>query len=528
MPQLSTALTAVTVYPDRARLVRTGKVDLEPGLHALEVPDLPLQLDPDSVRAAARGTARARLQGVQVIRTFFTETPAEQVRELEAQVEAVQDSIRGLDARADLLQKQRANLEALAGKAEVFATALASGEMSVEAHLALLDSLRARAEALEAEGRTLGAEKREAQRRLEKLQNELNQRRSARPRQRYAASVEIEVLQPGELAVELSYVVSGAGWQPLYDLRLLEEGEQPVLELSYLAQVVQGTGEAWENVGLTLSTARPALAGRLPELDPWYVQPLPPPRPEPLPRFSEPGPVRMAAKSAPPAPEMLSAALPEADAEVVTAGVEASGAAVTYSVPVPVSVPTGAAPHKVLVARLSLPPDLDYVSAPKQVPAAYRRAKVRNDSPYLLLPGQANLFAGAEFVGATALELTAPQGEIELYLGVDDRLKIERELKRREVDKRFIGGRRRIAYGYEIKLENLLPVAARLSLHDQFPVSRHEEIKVRLETADPRTTRQTELNELEWDLTLSPGEKRLVRFDFTVEHPQGMEVVGLP
>jgi hypothetical protein len=29
-----------------------------------------------------------------------------------------------------------------------------------------------------------------------------------------------------------------------------------------------------------------------------------------------------------------------------------------------------------------------------------------------------------------------------------------------------------LAYGYEIKLENLLPVKAAVTLHDQFPVAR--------------------------------------------------------
>ena len=111
---------------------------------------------------------------------------------------------------------------------------------------------------------------------------------------------------------------------------------------------------------------------------------------------------------------------------------------------------------------------------------------------------------------------------------MDDRLKVERELKRREVDKTLLGGKRRIRYAYEIRLENLLPVQAALTLHDQIPVARHEEIKVRLEAADPKPTRQSELNLLDWELSLAPREKRTLRFDFSVEYPQAMEVTGLP
>jgi uncharacterized protein (TIGR02231 family) len=201
--------------------------------------------------------------------------------------------------------------------------------------------------------------------------------------------------------------------------------------------------------------------------------------------------------------------------------------AVTYQAAGTANIPPDGQPHRVTVARFPLQPRLDYVSAPSLVQAVYRRARLVNDSPYALLPGQANLFAGDEFVGATSLELTAPQGEIELFLGVDDRVKVERELKRHDVDKTMIGGKRRLHYAYEIKLENLLSVPAALTLHDQVPVSRHEEIKVRLDAADPKPARQTELNLLDWELTLAPKEKRVVRFEYTVEHPATMQVMGL-
>jgi uncharacterized protein (TIGR02231 family) len=214
--------------------------------------------------------------------------------------------------------------------------------------------------------------------------------------------------------------------------------------------------------------------------------------------------------------------------EDLRADVESAGAAVTYRVPASVSVPADGSPNKVTVARYRLDPKLDYVTAPKLVEAVYRRARVINESPYTLLPGAANLFAADEFIGTTRLELIAPQGEFELYLGVDDRLKVKRELKRREVDKRLIGGRRRVAYAYEVSLQNFLPVQAQVILHDQIPVAQHEEIKARLESASPQPAEHTELNLLKWNLALAPQEKRNIRFDFSVESPPGMQLIGLP
>jgi len=62
----------------------------------------------------------------------------------------------------------------------------------------------------------------ELARQLQKLNNELNQRRAERPRERLTAVVEIEVKQAGELTLDLTYVIGQAGWMALYDMRLSE------------------------------------------------------------------------------------------------------------------------------------------------------------------------------------------------------------------------------------------------------------------------------------------------------------------
>ncbi len=531
MPELVTSITNVTVYPDRARVVRSGEIALQAGSQKVEIPELPLQLDPDSVRATARGTARARLLGVQVQRAYYTETPVSSVRQLEEQLEALQDELSAAEAQVEILKENRASLASLAGHTEIFATALAAGEMTLEKQLDFFKGVRLGIEALEKEQQELLNRKRDLERRLQKVKNELDAQHSARPRERNTAWVEVDVLQAGELTFELVYVVAGAGWKPLYDLRLSEAGGQPEMEVGYLAQVTQRTGEAWEAVSLTLSTARPALASRLPELKPWFItpqRPIPPAQPVMMARAAAPRLMKAAV-----AEEIsLGAAAEElvmpAPVEEVLASVETAGAAVTYRVPGEATIPPDGAAHKVTIARFPLPPRLDYATAPKIAEAVYRRAKAANDSPYTLLPGQANLFAGDEFIGAAQLELVAPQGEIEVYLGVDDRLRVERELERRDVDKRLIGGRRRIAFAYKITLENLLPTPAQVTVHDQVPVSRHEDIKVRLESADPKPLEQTELNLLNWELALAPKEKRTLRYDFSVEFPQAIDVMGLP
>lgn len=529
MPVLETRISEVVVYVDRARVTRFGAVQVEPGQVILEVVGLPGKLNPESLRATAQGTARARLLGVQAQRQHPLQAPQEVVRDLEKALEEIQDQRRILEGKIELGAQNRQALVKILGETQTFATALAAGEMAVEKGLEMLNSLRTQAEQLDADLQTKQVEKRALERHEQQLTAELEKYRRVPKQTSMSARIELDVTSAGELSLSLSYIVPDASWQPLYDLRFSTATDKPALEIGYLAQVIQMSAEDWNEVNLTISTTRPALTGRAPELKPWILKPTPPIIPRPaVAADAMPAPMAARKPSLAKADSLSLMAAEVAPVEDAVAQVETAGAAVVYRIPQVVSIPADGSPHKVTVARVNLQPEIDYLSAPRLVSAVYRRAKLRNESAFTFLPGAVNLFDNDEFLGATRLELVAPQGEIELFLGVEDRLRVERETKRLEVDKRLIGSRRKVVSGYTIDVENLLPVLARLILQDQLPVAGHEEIKIRLENSEPRPTRQSEMNILEWELSLEPGEKRTMRFDYSVEYPQTMELPGMP
>jgi len=532
-------ITSVTVYPDRARISRSGKASLEPGAHRLLVTELPLTLLPESVRVSGKGTARARLGGVELRREFYTETPSASAAELEQRIQQIDDQEIVLADEGATLEATLTFLNGLANQGESYGRGMAYGKFGVPESAELLAFLTERTVAAQARRRAIALEKRELAKQKAKLQRELDQIRSARPRERYAAVVDVQALTGGDLELELVYVVNNAGWKPLYDLRL-DEGDQEraaEVELGYLAQVTQRSGEDWTAVQLVLSTARPALSATLPELDPWYVRVYSPPvQPAraPAPRglmkaatFGEPeamaGAILDEAPMAPPAAEPAPVAM-----EVAQAEVSQEGAAVIFTVPQAVDVPSDGSPHKTSVASLSLAPELDFLSAPKIVPAAYRRARITNSTDLVLLPGPANIFFGSEFVGTTQLEHVAPNESFTVYLGADDRIKVERELIAREVDKKLLGDRRRLRYAYQIKLQNLRLGAEKIVLQDQLPVSTHEAIKVRADEIQPPPAKQSSMGILEWQQTLEAGQEITLTLGFSVEHPRDMTIIGLP
>jgi uncharacterized protein (TIGR02231 family) len=238
------------------------------------------------------------------------------------------------------------------------------------------------------------------------------------------------------------------------------------------------------------------------------------------------------------APEMMAMAAPAmADegmemqmmsvAEVAVAEVRNSGTAVSFSVSGRSDIPSDGSPHKTTINQFSLNPELDYLAVPKHTDAVYRRATVINSSPSPMLDGPMNLFVGDEFIGKNHLEYTPANGEIELLLGVEEGITVERTLEKRDVDKRLLRDIRQMRFGYKIEIKNLLTKNAKIEVHDQIPVARHEQIKVKLERAKPEPTEQTDLHLLEWHLTLPAGSTQTIEYEFTVEHPRSLQIVGL-
>jgi len=521
MSHLPSAISQVAVFKDRARLTRLQRVKLDVGTHKVEFSDLPLSLLTASLRASGKGTAKAKLLGVTSRQENFLETPAETVRELEEKILKIEDSDAELAAKVGVLEKERASLDALAAQSEMWARGMALRNRTAKEQGDVFDFISERQNRINDQRLKIERERRELAKELDRLRRELKGAQSARPKQRYVAIVEVEVSQAGDLELELTYMVTGAGWSPLYDLRLKES----ILEVTYLAQVTQNTGEDWNNVALTLSTAQPSLSLTIPEMDAWYIAPRYPVHAAPQPSRAK-GVAPMLAAAPMPMPE---AAREEFQAiEIETATVSESGVNLSYSLSSRADVPGNNDPRKVTIASFNLKPKFDYVTAPKIEAVCFRRAKVKNESRYSLLKGNAQIFEGDDYLGATTLEFVAPNQEFELALGADERLRVERELTLRFVDKNFMGDKRQIRYGYKIEVENVRDTPQTIFVRDHIPVPRDEQIKVKLEAHEPKASEQSDLNQLEWKIALNANSKQVIKYEFSVEHPKGMDVVGLP
>lgn len=222
------------------------------------------------------------------------------------------------------------------------------------------------------------------------------------------------------------------------------------------------------------------------------------------------------------------------DVAMASAAMEQTGAAQVFRIPGSVDIPSDGSPHILGVGEYQLPARMDYVAEPPVAEGAHLRACATNASGQALLPGELHVFqtgaAGDEYVGQTSLELTAQQAEAPLYLGVNDNVRVKKELIERDTDRGSLlqRGIRRVTLGYRVTLANHTATAARVVLKDRLPVARNERIKLSALELRPQPTTRTKLEQLTWELELAPGEERQIEWRYVVESPTEVEVIGLP
>jgi uncharacterized protein (TIGR02231 family) len=529
---VETQITAATVYTSQALVTRRGAVDVTVEDKILIINHLPVIIVADSLRVSGSGRIAVRLLGVSLEKTYTSEPVAARVAQLTQHIEELESEMSYLRSQLDGLALQSRFIEGLREKTEEpFAQSISRRNLSLSETMDFVNFIGSQYTEYGIATRDCNNRKNEIEKELQALRQQLQQIQTLHPQESFKLAIPIETIESGEFGLEVSYVVENASWTPLYDLRVNTNNN--IIHLGYFAEVTQNTGEDWDNVALTLSTAKPGLGTLPPKPEPWYIgiqefnysRRL---RAEHA--FSSPAP--MVARSASSQneddyDEQKEIATSIVEAETVTAEVVKEGSVVSFELNRRTNIPSDCTAHKTTIFNDEFPCQFEYVAMPRLVSFAYLQAKVKNPANgATLLPGKANIFRNDTFVGTTQLENIAPGQEFTVNLGIDEGLKIERELVERQVDKKLIGSDRKITYAYRLIVTNLLDREAKLKLSEQIPKSRHEQIKVKLIRSNPQI-QVGEMGILEWVLGLAPQGKQEIFYQFAVEHPANFNVVGL-
>ena len=514
-------IDAVTVYLDRAMITRTVDINLIEGNQDIIIDNLPAFVIDDSVRVMGQGSVKAKISGVKVKRIFLQEYHQKEVEKLLSELEKLNDENEELEAALERLNTQKKFIESIRiSTSEKISKELYIKEADTKNWDKVLDFIYQRLERINNQTILFDQKKRGLLKKIKAIEAELNRYRNQRIPEKKLVEIAIEAEAKGKMNLKINYLITGASWVPSYDVRV--DLDKSGLFLNYFGIIRQRTGEDWEDVKLSLSTAKPYISGLLPELDPWYIDFL-------QPVFKQ---ARKRAMVDTVMEEAYKPSLHQEELKQETAYAESRGTSVTFNIKKRETIPGKGEPFKTTITQEELKAKLSYICTPKLYEFAFLKADVVNDTAYPFLQGEISIFLGEDYIGKSRIETIPLNKSFDLHLGVDERIHVERRLIREEADKSFIGKKSVHSFTYRIILENLIKEEKTIIVHDQIPVAKDPDIQVKLVKSIPAPVSKEDIKDggpglLEWELSLPPQKTETIEFEFSVTFPKDKKIKGL-
>jgi uncharacterized protein (TIGR02231 family) len=521
-----TRIRRVTVYPDRALVTREAKVQIPAGTATFVVKDLPSGVLADSVRARLGDGTPARLRGIEVKTYPVAKVVGERAKVLEADLEKLRDQVQAVKDRLAAIATRREFILSIKAAAAQDASAAVLKEKP------RTEDLKGTASFIEESLLEIADKSRQAERDKRGLveamrlaNDELARLTGGEPLIKHAATVTLESPQASAAVLEISYVIVGTGWVPFYDLHASVERAEATVQ--YYGQILQATGEDWNQVELSLSTANPARSAKMPDLHPLAVG-------------------SVGAKGDAPAAQMMGNQLQRSwtqlngiilqqneavyvrrdyrGLEIPADAIEPQTSSYVFRIKNPETVPSDGSPHKVTIATSTFTCAVERVATPKLSAHLYLKAQLHNTSDFPYMPGDMNSFVENNFIGSSAIEMVSPGETFDVFLGADEGIKVTRRLETRKVE---AGTLQKAHYVYVIKVENFKAKPMRLSVIDQLPVSRDSDIEVIPDADLTSPTSRSADGRLTWELEIEPGKTKEIRLGYRVYYPANKPVFGL-
>jgi uncharacterized protein (TIGR02231 family) len=365
-----------------------------------------------------------------------------------------------------------------------------------------------------------------ANQRLSDFQNHFNALYTSKHQPTSRITVTVSSKSAINVAFDIQYIVTNAGWYPIYDFRA-KDTKGPV-QVNYKAQVYQNTGMNWDKVKLKLSTANVSLGGTKPNLSPWFLEIY-----NPVSYSNKKYKSRSLAPSMGYAERSADAGKMEeaemsAPAQTIsdyTQVIETTLAA-EFDIAVPYSIPSDGIGQLVDIQTYDLPASYKYSAVPKLDKDAFLLGQVTGWEELNMISGNANIYFEGTYVGESFLDMQNTRDTLDLSLGRDNKVVIERKRLKEFTKKNFIGLNKKEDFVFEISVRNTKKESINITLEDQVPVSKDSQIEVEvLDVAGAEYDKDS--GKLLWKLSLYSGETQKIIFKYSVKYPKNKTVSGL-
>ncbi len=525
---LDSAVSAATIYPQGATLVRTMAFDIPAGQHRLLISDIPYEFQRETLQILGGqglvfGASRVISSRVQPddLSIERREELEAKIASLEAQITTTQEESAAAGLVINAASARIKLLDSIGNQqAQSAATALETAAISVETLSALVSLVGNETLSALQDAQAARVEIARINRGAEALRQELQNAREdlarlVKPSERsYGLALDVTAAADTSGTLQISYVIDGAYWQPVYDFALDTETER--LNVERKVVVTQNTGEDWLGALVTVSTSTP--------FD-WQRFALPSTN---LARFSLPRPPapqlqarRMSSDAMGAAAEIVMVEQPATMAETA---VNFQGITATYTLPTGTNVRSG--DEGTLITLNSTEYDVALSARANMAGSstAFLIAEMTNTSDEPFLPGRASYFRDGAFVSSGSVGMMAAGATAELGFGKVDGLTVLRSVLRREDGSSGVlttSNDRVVDYAFAI--ENVTNRAWDVVVYDRVPVSEQEELVVDW-SARPRPT-ETDVEGrrgvLAWAFALESGSRKTIKLSYELQWPDG-------
>lgn len=196
-------------------------------------------------------------------------------------------------------------------------------------------------------------------------------------------------------------------------------------------------------------------------------------------------------------------------------------------------VPSNGQLHRVSIASAEAPAKPRFVTVPREICEVYREAEIQNPFAAPLLSGPVEVFFDGALLTTTGLRFVDRKGVLHLGLGVEDRLRVARNVRVEEGSAGLLGGSTTVEHNVTIELASSLGQKVTVEVLDRVPLSDEKDIEVKVLRSAPEASpyAQAERGQplrrgLRWAVELPPGEKQRVELVYRLTLPSKNEIIG--
>ncbi len=259
-----------TVFKDRAMVIRSADVNLKKGENQIIFSGLTTDINDQSVRISAKGSGEIKILDVKVERRFTAEIRKEKISELQKKIDALKNEMLISADQIAIYDSKKEFIESLKAESVKYANQkILNSTNSTKEWNELLKFIDTNLKEIYSGIREEAAKRSALDQEIKVLQLTINQSDGGEQKNYKEIIVKIDASQNSNAELQASYVVNSASWFPLYDVRV--DSKSKKAEFSFYGMIQQSTGEDWNDVKLTFSTADPLSIKSLPKLDPWFL-----------------------------------------------------------------------------------------------------------------------------------------------------------------------------------------------------------------------------------------------------------------